>query len=198
MKILQVRELIHSGTFPDSELRAHIFTEIRESIICVKWPPGSDKFTLYPEKHRNGVTTIKKGCMEFLREKGWQLEQKVDLGNRLKPGKVDAVKTLPDGRFFALEWETGNISSSHRALNKLAIGLLDNLLAGGVLVLPSRAMYNYLTDRVGNYDEIRPYFPVWECLQIPDRLLAVIEIEHDELSLDVPVIGKGTDGRALR
>src|SRR5271157_4400894 len=126
MKILQVKDLIYRGTFPGSELVVKIFAEIRESIICVKWPPGSDKFTLYPEKKRNGVITIKHSCMEFLREKGWDLEKKVHLGSRLKPGKVDAVKTLPDGRFFALEWETGNISSSHRALNKLAIGLLDN------------------------------------------------------------------------
>ena len=52
---------------------------------------------------------------------------KVHLGSREKPGKIDAVKNLPDGRYFAFEWETGNISSSHRALNKMAIGLLDGV-----------------------------------------------------------------------
>jgi hypothetical protein len=115
---------------------------------------------------------------------------------------VDAIKDLGDGRIFALEWETGNISSSHRALNKMAVGLLDKVIAGGILVLPSRAMYLYLTDRVGNYSEIQPYFPVWECLgnsgQISDGVLVVIEVEHDALSDAVPWIPKGTDGRALR
>jgi len=35
-------------------------------------------------------------------------------------------------------------------------------------------------------------------LKIKEGVLAVIEIEHDSLSLDVPPIRKGTDGRALR
>ena len=172
--------------------------EIEDSIASVKWPLGSKTFALYPEKHRNGVKPIKLGCMSLLTEKGWGLEKRVHLGSRIKPGKVDAVKELADGRFFALEWETGNISSSHRALNKMAIGLLDRVLAAGVLVLPSRSMYQWLTDRVGNYDEIRPYFPVWKSLPIDDGILAVIEVEHDEVSLSAPVILKGTDGRALR
>ena len=120
------------------------------------------------------------------------------IASRQRPGAVDAVKVLPDGRSFAVEWETGNISSSHRALNKMAVGLLDGILAGGILVLPSRDMYQYLTDRVGNYAEIKPYFPVWRNLKIKEGVLAVIEIEHDSLSLDVPPIRKGTDGRALR
>ena len=58
-------------------------------------------------------------------------------------------------------------------------------------------MYQYLTDRVGNFAEIEPYFNVWKNLQITKGLLAVIEIEHDDLSEDVPPIRKGTDGRAL-
>jgi len=84
----------------------------------------------------------------------------------------------------------------------MAIGLLDKLVAGGILVLPCRSMYYYLTDRIGNFDEIRPCFPIWECLgksgQIADGVLAVIEIEHDSLSDSIPWIPKGTDGRALR
>ena len=83
-------------------------------------------------------------------------------------------------------------------MNKMAVGLLDGVLAGGILVLPSREMYQYLTDRIGNYAEIEPYFPVWKNLQIQEGVLAVIEIEHDALSTDVPTIRKGTDGRALR
>lgn len=202
MKILQTRYLIRKGSFPDSPLMDRILGEITESILSAKWPHGSDKFSLLPGKHRNGVKPIKDGCMAFLRQKDWTLELRVHLGSREKPGKIDAAKNLPDGRYFAFEWETGNISSTHRALNKMGIGLLDGILAGGILVLPSRAMYRHLTDRVGNYNEIQPYFPVWECLEqstrIHDGVLAVIEVEHDDVSDDAPPIPKGTDGRALR
>ena len=62
---------------------------------------------------------------------------------------------------------------------------------------PTRAMYRYLTDRVGNYPEIEPYFPLWRALRIEEGLLAVIAIEHDAVSKSVARIPKGTDGRAL-
>lgn len=65
-------------------------------------------------------------------------------------------------------------------------------------MIPSRAMYVYLTDRIGNYSEIAPYFAVWRALSIAEGVLAVIEIEHDATSCDVPRIPKGTDGRARR
>jgi len=58
-------------------------------------------------------------------------------------------------------------------------------------------MYRYLTDRVGNYPEIEPYFPLWRALRIEEGLLAVIAIEHDAVSKSVARIPKGTDGRAL-
>jgi hypothetical protein len=46
------------------------------------------------------------------------------LGSRISPGPIDAVLTEKQGD-FAFEWETGNISSSHRALNKIALGLIN-------------------------------------------------------------------------
>lgn len=100
-------------------------------------------------------------------------------------------------KFFVLEWETGNISSSHRAINKMCLGLLDGTLIGGVLVVPTRAMYKYLTDRVGNFTELEPYFRFWRRCPVKEGLLAVIAIEHDGVSRDVQRIPKGTDGRAL-
>lgn len=59
-------------------------------------------------------------------------------------------------------------------------------------------MYQYLTDRVGNYRELEPYFPLWQSLICEEGYLAVISIEHDSVSYDVPKIPKGTDGRALQ
>ncbi len=198
MKITGIEYLIQKGSSSNSEEIARILEEVQKAVSMVVWPVGSGCFTLYPVKKANGVVPIKKNFMEHLSRHHWELEKKMEIASRRKPGKIDAVKELSDGRFFAVEWETGNISSSHRALNKMAVGLLDGILVGGVLVLPSRKMYQYLTDRVGNFQEIEPYFPVWRNLTINDGLLAVIEIEYDAISLDAPQIKKGTDGRALR
>jgi hypothetical protein len=198
MKIQRVEFLIQTGPFSHSEELGKILAEVKNAISSMSWPEDSDKFTLYPEKKANGVVPIKKNFLGYLSRHGWFLEHRMAIASRLRPGSIDAVKALPDGRSFAVEWETGNISSSHRALNKMAVGLLDGILSGGILVLPSREMYQYLTDRVGNYAEIEPYFPVWRNLRINEGVLVVIEIEHDSISLDVPPIRKGTDGRALR
>ncbi|MFO7861603.1 MAG: hypothetical protein R6U41_10305 [Desulfosalsimonas sp.] len=198
MKINRIEFLIKNGPFHQSSEFAAILDEIKNAIYSVTYPEGSDEFVLYPVKNANGVVPIKKGFLGFLDSNQWMLEHRMSIASRLRPGPVDAVKQLPDGRFFAVEWETGNISSSHRALNKMGVGLLDGVLAGGVLILPSRNMYTYLTDRIGSYSEIEPYFPVWRNLVVNEGVLSVIEIEHDAQSMDVAPIGKGTDGRALR
>jgi len=198
MKILRIEFLQRKGNFANSLEFNLIIEQIKKAILSVDWPEGSNSFTLYPVKKANGVVPIKKNCMNYLVQNGWLTEHPMAIASRLKPGKIDAAIKLKNERWFAVEWETGNISSSHRALNKMAIGLLDGQLAGGALILPSRKMYMYLTDRIGNYAEIEPYFPVWRSLPLNDSVVAVIEIEHDSLSMDVLPIKKGTDGRALR
>ena len=155
---------------------------------------------MYDEKKRNGVVPIKKAFIQQLDDCGWKNEHICDLV--IKPRKIDSTKRLQEGKYFGVEWETGNISSSHRALNRIALGIRDGLLEGGALVLPSRNMYEYLTDRVGNFQEIESYFPIWEDLSYAFRahnqnaVIKVFEIEHDGLSTDVSPIPKGTDGRA--
>jgi hypothetical protein len=196
MKILQTEFLLQNGLFKDSEEFKKILEEIGNAVSSMTHPKGTHLFTLYPGKRANGVVPIKKNFLNFLSQKEWRLEYRMSIASRIKPGPIDAVKKLPDGRFFAVEWEAGNISSSHRALNKMAIGLLDGVLAGGILILPSRNMYQYLTDRIGSFSEIEPYFPVWRNLSITEGVLAVIEIEHDAVSMDIPPIRKGTDGWA--
>jgi len=197
MKIIKTEYLIKKGVFSSSKEFENILSETYDAIQSITWPDGSDNFTLFPKKKANGVVPIKKNFVKYLENKGWKSEYRMKIASRLRPGPVDAVKFLPKNRYFAVEWETGNIYSSHRALNKMAIGLLDGVIEGGILILPSRDMYQYLTDRVGNFAEIEPYFNVWKNLQISNGLLAVIEIEYDELSEGVPPIRKGTDGRAL-
>lgn len=196
MKIGREKTLFKSLS-PD--LEEHVdcsLSEIRRAIAEVDWPEGSGNFTVYPEKNANGVKPIKAKCMSYLQKCGWVLEERMKITGENRPGPIDAVKPISNQRYIALEWETGNISSSHRAVNKMAVGLLKGMLIGGILILPSRKLYNFLTDRIGNFQELEPYFIVWEHLTIDQGFLAIIEIEHDEVSEAVPKIPKGTDGWA--
>ncbi len=170
--------------------------EIRQAVLAVDWPQGSGTFTVFPERQGNGVKPIKANFVSYLRDRGWLLEYKENITGEKHPGPIDAAKLIDGDRYLALEWETGNISSSHRALNKMVVGIQKKRLVGGVLILPSRKLYKYLTDRIGNYQEIEPYFPVWQSLQVDEGLLIVMEIEHDATSASVPRIPKGTDGWA--
>jgi hypothetical protein len=65
-------------------------------------------------------------------------------------------------------------------------------------VVPSDMLKVYLTDRVSNIGELRPYFPLWRDTQIEEGALQIIVVEHDAISFDVPRIPKGMSGRALQ
>jgi hypothetical protein len=202
MKIVQIETLIDAGHFSRSDEYKIIEGHIVQAIKSVEWPPGSGSFTLYDESGKergkgSGVKPIKEACMHKLKSLGWQLETRLDIATVVRPGPMDATFPVRD-RLFCVEWETGNISSSHRAINKMALGILKKILIGGALIVPTRKMYNYLTDRIGNFREIRPYFPLWKALHVDEGLLVVIAIEHDAVSKDVRRIKKGTDGRALQ
>ena len=202
MKIAKSETLIDCGPFSNSEDWARIKEQIISAIKMIQWPSGSGHFFLHDQSGKkrgqgNGVKPIKEACMLHLKSFGWSLETKVDLATLKRPGPMDATCRVGN-RLFCLEWETGNISSTHRALNKMAIGIMKKVLIGGALILPTRDMYRYLTDRVGNFPEIEPYFPLWQSIKVEEGLLVIIAIEHDGVSLDVPRIPKGTDGRALQ
>lgn len=194
--------LFSAGSFPNSSEWTTIQGHLEKSIRSVDWPRGSGKFTLYDQSGKkrgegNGVRPIRDMFCEKLKDLGWQLETHVDISTRMSPGPIDATYRVGE-KLFAAEWETGNISSSHRAVNKMALGIIHHKLIGGVLILPTRNMYQYLTDRVGNFEELEPYFDVWKPLRCDEGLLAIMAVEHDDVSKDVPRIPKGTNGRALR
>lgn len=111
------------------------------------------------------------------------------------PGQLDAGTHLGNGKIFCVEWETGNISSSHRSLNKICLGIKNGVLEGGALILPTREMYYYLTDRVGNFEELLPYLPFWESQNI-DGTLIIIAVQHDGVAKNIPLLPKGKDGMA--
>jgi hypothetical protein len=141
----------------------------------------------------NGVKPIKLAFIDHLKSLGWKGE--ADL-KALGMGPLDAAKETPFGK-FAVEWETGNISSSHRALNKICLGVLKGELIGGVLLLPSIKLYKFLTDRIGNYKEITPYLDLWKNLPYSKGAVSILVVEHDGEMSGVPRIPKGTDGRAM-
>ncbi|MBI3941417.1 MAG: restriction endonuclease [Chloroflexi bacterium] len=174
-----------------------LYQQVLEAIRVTDWPDGSGKFSIYPERHGNGVKPIKIPFLRYLKNAGWNLETKIDYGiTKTKPGPIDATHPM-NGKIFAVEWETGNISSSHRSLGKMAIGLAQNILVAGILVLPSQKLYYYLTDRIGSYSELEPYFGIFRGVQCDYCTFKIIEVEHDELSSSVPKIPKGSDGNAL-
>ena len=178
---------------------------MRQAIAAVVWPPDNNKFVVYPEKKGNGVKPIKNGFVAKLIDFGWKPEQNFPRGEATEiavtePGKFDAMLDLKDEGLspFVVEWETGNISSSHRALNKMALALRLGRISGGVLVLPTHELYQYLTDRIGNYREIAPYLSLYtDIVGVEHGYLGIMVIEHDAISAEVPKIQKGTDGRAL-
>lgn len=197
MRLINREPLVETGSFSGSQAHEQVDADVSKGVDAIRWPPESDEFTIRPEKHENGVSPIKDAFMTYLEDSNWNTEERLDIAVNKRPGPIDAVYEFEDGDFFAVEWETGNISSSHRAINKMCVGILENKLKGGILVLPSGDLYPYLTDRVGNYPELVPYFPVWRSLQIEDGYLGIYVVEHDSTSNEVETIDKETDGRAL-
>jgi hypothetical protein len=206
MKILRVVTLISKGDFSQSDEWQSIRAGMLEAVTAVDWPPGSGYFTIYPESGKkrgegNGVKPIKNEAILRLSAQGWKPEFPWPVGerekseNRDRPGKMDAC-FLSSAGLIGFEWETGNISSSHRALNKMCLGLVLGATVGGILVVPSRKLYVWLTDRIGNVSELEPYFPLWASTPCSQGVLEVVVIEHDAESIEVPRIPKGTDGRA--
>ena len=98
-------------------------------------------------------------------------------------GDFDFWDSTKSGFRPVIEWETGNISSSHRSLNKMCLALMGNIADAAVLVVPSWYLYPHLTDRIGNIRELQPYFYLWSQLGglVKRGLLAVVEVEQDEL-----------------
>ena len=198
VKIVETLDVFAKGAFPSSPEWARVGRDVALAIKATDWPHGSGTFTIYPEKHANGVKPIKIPCVATLKDKcGWVKESLPPETRKVlkKTGKLDAVLETSVG-WVAFEWETGNISSSHRALNKLIQSLARGEVVGGVLVVPSDKLARYLTDRIGNIRELRPYLEGWGLTTITNGVLQIVVVEHDAESFDVPKIPKGKDGRA--
>ena len=202
MKIVEHYDILSQGNFSTSKVWRKACLDVEKAIKATDWPHGSGKFTIYPESGKkrgegNGVVPIKTPCILMLKKFGWKIEKlPIIKDGVLGTGDLDALYKSESG-FIGFEWETGNISSSHRAINKLLLTLQKGGIKGGILVVPSDKLKQYLTDRIGNIGELRPYFPLWRTIQIEQGTLRIIVVEHDDTSTAVPRIPKGKDGRAL-
>ncbi|HEY1803201.1 MAG TPA: hypothetical protein VGG45_01855 [Terracidiphilus sp.] len=197
MRIVHVETVLSCGSYAASAHWADTRAVIHEAVKKCDWPPGSGTFTINPVRKGNGVKPVKSEFVKELKRLEWTIEgpAKNLLDQRL--GDFDAVIPGPEG-FVVTEWETGNISSSHRSMNKLTMLVADGLIAAGVLIVPSRNLYLYLTDRIGNYRELEPYLKLWRSVPCKVGVLEIVAIEQDSESTDVPLIPKGTDGRSKK
>lgn len=174
--------------------------------------------------NRNGVNPIKAQFLERMAAAGWKEERPLSLlsyfekTRKLAPiithphgvnlsealhssvGDFDFWYQTPSGCRSVIEWETGNISSSHRSINKLCLALMAGLIDCGVLVVPSDKLYPHLTDRIGNWKELSPYLAFWQTFGqvVTKGLLAITVVEHDELVTDdsIPYLTASNDGRS--
>lgn len=230
MKWLRTLVLFDQGEVISSSDWKALHESYVRSIEDIDNPRGSGRLCLRRKVRlpngqwaRNGVGYLRLRFLEHVRDvEGWEPEGIVELARdrdqpaiRLYPsleayrepitsdfGGFDLVTQGAGGTKIAIEWETGNISSSHRSMNKLAIALGAGIIQVGVLILPSRLLYEHLTDRIGNIGELSGYLSMWEGLKgtVERGLLAITVVEHDELTDDetFPFLSVGMDGRAAQ
>lgn len=228
MRWLRTLVLFDKGDVIGSDDWEILHTSYTHAIISIDYPKGSGKLRLRRkiklpngQWQRNGVGYLRSRFLDYMKEiEGWRTEGVVKLArDRDQPpimlypsrelyrepvtsdfGGFDFVTTAPNGTRIALEWETGNISSSHRSMNKLAVALCNGIVEIGVLIVPSRELYAHLTDRIGNIGELSGYLSMWEGLKsnVTRGVLAVTVVEHDEVTEDssLPYLPVGNDGRA--
>lgn len=228
MKWLRTLVLFDQGNVISSADWKAVHKSYVRSIGSIEHPAGTGRLVLrrkvrLPNSQfkRNGVGYLKANFLRHMQDvEKWKAEGDVDLSRdreqpaiRLYPslepyrepitsdfGGFDFLTTGSQGIKVAIEWETGNISSSHRSMNKLAIALANGIVQVGVLIVPSRQLYEHLTDRIGNIGELSGYLSMWESLKVSVTrgLLAITVVEHDELTDDPkhPYLPMGNDGRA--
>ncbi|MCM2491108.1 hypothetical protein [Burkholderia glumae] len=228
MKFLRTLILFNQGDVVLSPDWQALHESYVRSIQSIEHPAGTGHLTIRRKMRkpdgkwsRNGVGYLRNAFLQHMRDvEGWEPEGYVNLArDRQQPpiklypsmedyrepitsdfGGFDLTTIGDNGTRIAIEWETGNISSSHRSMNKLAIALGAGIVDVGVLIVPSRDLYEHLTDRIGNIGELSGYLSMWEGLKstVARGLLALTVVEHDELTdaPDIPYLAVGNDGRA--
>ena len=147
-------------------------------------------------KNCNGVVPVKEGCYYLLEETyNWYREKPLDTFSE-KGGPIDVYKefrTPTEILRVGLEFETGNISSAHRSMNKLALGIANSDIDLAILMMPIHALSYYLTDRVSNYEELQPYYPL-----VNSYPFIFIGFDAEDYNTQYPLLPKGKDGMSDR
>jgi hypothetical protein len=227
MKLLRTLIVFDQGDIARSTDWQTIYQSYAAAIRSIDFPEGSGKLKLRCRIKdsdgkwiRNGVSYLKnrfvsamasntncvvEAALKFGKAQPAEFLLYPELERHSEPtkfnfGRFDLCVTGTGQTRVAIEWETGNISSSHRSLNKLLIALKKGIIEAGVLILPARDLYVHLTDRVGNINELSAYLSMWQAsgAQVDRGLLAISVVEHDELTddPDYPFLKVGNDGRA--
>ncbi|QLG50987.1 restriction endonuclease [Natrinema halophilum] len=228
MQIDREEKIVDQGGFSQTDEWQTARSQAMDAVREVDWPPGTGKFTVYPESEANGVKpatkifehnidnkplwkeTGRKHFKSLLSEMA-MLDDAVEmLGEYMDDPEAfvnsswfDAMAELEingERHIAVFEWETGNISSSHRSLNRIMVGFLSGIITAGIVGLPTRELYQYSTDRIGNFQELCPYFMIYEALneRVENGVFEVVAFEQDAESTDVPKVPKGSDGMSDR
>lgn len=189
------QQLIQSNS-----LAKQAYNEVEQSILR-NVIPGHDSFLLNDTSiHCNGVAPVKEECYRILEEEYlWYREKPLSYfhDDAQKGGPIDVYKEFYGDRYgilrVGLEFETGNISSAHRSMNKLCVGCRKDEIDLAMLMMPIKKMSYYLTDRVSNYEELEPYFNL-----LDDYPFVVFGFDAEVYSKDAPYLAKGKDGMSPR
>ncbi|TYR81186.1 restriction endonuclease [Priestia megaterium] len=208
----EAKELLESDN-----LIKQAYEEVKTSICSPIWPTNSNIFTINnTEKNCNGVVPIKELCYTMLEDTyNWYREKPLDVLKleKKKGGPIDVYKEFiseqeedqddlegykeftQDGniRRVGMEFETGNISSAHRSMNKLLLGLKREEIDLAIILMPIKQLAYYLTDRVTNFEELEPYFELTE-----GQPFIFIGFNAEAYAPNVPLIPKGKDGMSNR
>lgn len=182
----------------NNDLAQQAYSEIEDSILS-NHTEGRSYFAINSNaKNCNGVVPVKEKIYEKLEsEYHWFREKQLSyLRNEAKKGgPIDVYKRFGPPPFFkvGLEFETGNISSAHRSMNKLCLGLSTGDLDMAVLMMPINRMSFYLTDRVSNYEELEPYFHLLDSYPF-----IVFGFDAEVYDQTAPLLPKGKDGMSKR
>lgn len=191
MKWCRTILVVNNGGAAESEDWRTLHDSYTRAIKSIDHPAGTKSLTLrkkYREQKsgaekRNGVKYLRERFLQHMtNDEHWTAEAQGEIEIAQMPavlksypdmqshteevqsmfGGFDFLTRTKGGFRAAIEWETGNVSSSHRSLNKLVIALNASVINAGVLILPSRDLYEHLTDRVGNIQEVSPYLCLWQ------------------------------------
>ncbi|MGG0403198.1 restriction endonuclease [Priestia megaterium] len=181
----------------ENSIYEQAYKEVVTAISSTVWPIGSNVFAINNSvKNANGVVPLKEKCyIELENTYDWFREKPLNVLKieKQKGGPIDVYKEFNSGERIGLEFESGNIASAHRSMNKLLLGINRNELDLGIILMPVKELAYYLTDRITNYEELEPYFEITE-----GKPFIFIGFDATIYDKNIPLIPKGKDGMSKR